>query len=380
VTKPDRMRFVVLGLSITSSWGNGHATTYRALLRELAARGHDVLFLERDVPWYASNRDLPDPGFCRTELYSSLEELKTRFAREVRAADVVIVGSYVPEGVAVGQWVIRTARGVTAFYDIDTPVTLAKLSRGDEEYLSPALIPQYRLYFSFTGGPTLRFLERHYGSPRARALYCSVDPGLYYPEPERRRKWDLGYLGTYGEDRQPALNALLVDPARQWHGGHFIVAGPLYPAHLKWPKNVARVDHLPPGEHRAFYNAQRYTLNVTRADMVRAGYSPSVRLFEAAACGTPIISDRWDGLDTIFKPGAEILLATDTQEALRVLREMPEQERLRIGDRARRRVLAKHTAAHRAAELERHVLEYLDVTKSRLVRVDLSTVAARSRL
>src|SRR5579884_906793 len=241
--KHERMRFVVLGLSITSSWGNGHATTYRALLRELAARGHDILFLERDVPWYASNRDLPDPGFCRTELYSSLEELKTRFAREVRAADVVIVGSYVPEGVAVGQWVIRTARGVTAFYDIDTPVTLAKLSRGDEEYLSPALIPQYRLYFSFTGGPTLRFLERHYGSPRARALYCSVDPGLYYPEPERRRKWDLGYLGTYGEDRQPALNALLVDPARQWHGGHFIVAGPLYPAHLKWPKNVARVDH-----------------------------------------------------------------------------------------------------------------------------------------
>jgi len=380
VTKPERMRFVVLGLSITSSWGNGHATTYRALLRELAARGHDVLFLERDVPWYASNRDLPDPGFCRAELYSSLDELKSRFTREVRAADVVIVGSYVPEGVAVGEWVIRTARGVTAFYDIDTPVTLARLARGDEEYLSPALIPQYRLYFSFTGGPTLRYIERHYGSPRARALYCSVDPAIYHPEPDRRKRWDLGYLGTYGEDRQPALNALLVEPARQWHGGRFIVAGPLYPAHLKWPKNVARVHHLPPGEHRAFYNAQRYTLNVTRADMVRAGYSPSVRLFEAAACGTPIISDRWDGLETIFKPGSEILLAAEASESLRLLREIPEEERLRIGDRARRRVLAKHTAAHRAAELERHVLEYLDVTKSRLVRVDLSTVAARSRL
>src|SRR5438105_3256140 len=114
------MDIVIIGLSITSSWGNGHATTYRGLVRELEQRGHHVLFLEHDKPWYADNRDMPHPPFGRTELYASVEDLRRRFEREVREADLVIVGSYVPEGVAVGEWATRTARGVTAFYDIDT--------------------------------------------------------------------------------------------------------------------------------------------------------------------------------------------------------------------------------------------------------------------
>ena len=181
-----RLRIVVLGLSITSSWGNGHATTYRGLVRELTRRGHDVLFLERNVPWYASNRDLPHPRHGRTALYLNLDELKRRFADEIQDADLVIVGSYVPEGVEVGRWVTQTAQGVTAFYDIDTPVTLAKLARGDEEYLSPELIPEYQIYLSFTGGPILERLEQDYGSPMARALYCSVDPERSQPHSSPR--------------------------------------------------------------------------------------------------------------------------------------------------------------------------------------------------
>src|SRR4051812_26556987 len=139
----DRLRIVIIGLTITSSWGNGHATTYRGLVRELVRRGHEVLFLEHDKPWYASNRDLPNPPFGRTELYESVDDLKIRFESDVRVADVVIVGSYVPQGVEVGHWVVQTADGVTGFYDIDTPVTLAKLARDDFEYLSPELIPSY---------------------------------------------------------------------------------------------------------------------------------------------------------------------------------------------------------------------------------------------
>src|SRR5215210_2946345 len=216
-TRP-RLRIVILGLSITSSWGNGHATTYRGLVRELAGRGHDVLFLERDVEWYANNRDLPRPPHGRTMLYRDLSELKRRFVAEIEDADLVIVGSYVPEGAQVGEWVTRTARGVTAFYDIDTPVTLAKLERGDEEYLTRALISDYQLYLSFTGGPTLQRLEQEFGSPMARPLYCSVDPDLYYPEPASIR-WDLGYMGTYSDDRQPALSRLLMEPARAWSEG-----------------------------------------------------------------------------------------------------------------------------------------------------------------
>jgi spore maturation protein CgeB len=352
------LRIVILGLSITSSWGNGHATTYRALVRELTARGHDVLFLERDVEWYASNRDLARPPHGRTALYRDINELKRRFSAAVEEADLVIVGSYVPEGAEVGEWVTQTARGSTAFYDIDTPVTLAKLARGEAEYLTTRLIPQYQLYLSFTGGPTLERLEQEYGSPMARPLYCSVDPALYYPEPSTIR-WDMGYMGTYSDDRQPGLSRLLLEPALAWRDGRFVVAGPQYPRTTRWPRNVHRIQHLPPARHRRFYNAQRFTLNLTRADMVAAGFSPSVRLFEAAACGTPIVSDYWDGIETLFEPGEAILIARSSAEALEWVRDLPETERVAIGQRARSRVLSEHTAAHRAAELETYATQVL---------------------
>lgn len=351
-----QLRIVIIGLSITSSWGNGHATTYRGLVRELVALGHEVLFLERDVPWYADNRDLPHPPYGRTELYTTLDELRERFAGEVREADLVIVGSYVPEGVAVGEWAIAQAQGICAFYDIDTPVTLAKLERGDYEYLAPELIARYDLYLSFSGGPILQQLEEQYGSPCARPLYCSFDPELYFPQAGELH-WDLGYLGTYSDDRQPPLEKLLLDPARQWSQGRFCVAGPQYPDTVQWPPNVERIAHLPPAQHRAWYNAQRWTLNITRQDMIRAGFSPSVRLFEAAACGTPIISDYWDGLDSFFEFDKEILVARSPGDTLRYLHEIPDEERRNIGERARMKVLSQHTATHRAGELESYALE-----------------------
>jgi spore maturation protein CgeB len=354
--------YVFLGLSITSSWGNGHATTYRGLVRELAARGHRVLFLERDLDFYAANRDLPEPSYCTTRLYRSLDELRDCHTREVRDADLVILGSYVPDGVAVGRWLTSVARGATAFYDIDTPVTLAKLARGEHEYLSSALIPAFDLYLSFTGGPTLRVLERRYKARRAVALHCSVDPDLYYPE-EVPLRWDLGYLGTYSEDRQPALEQLLLEPARQWPLGLFHVAGPQYPKELRWPTNVEREVHLAPRDHRAYYRAQRFTLNITRRDMIAAGWSPSVRLFEAAACAVPIISDSWDGLDTVLCPGKEIVIARSPEEVLAHLQGSDEEERRRVGERARRRVLSEHTAAHRAERLERLTAELRESRK-----------------
>jgi spore maturation protein CgeB len=353
-----KMKIVILGLSITSSWGNGHATTYRGLVRELVRRGHDVLFLERDVPWYASSRDLPEPPWGTTALYGSLGELHERHGEAVRDADLVIVGSYVPDGVRVGEWVQQEARGVTAFYDIDTPVTLAKLERGDHEYLHPRQIPHYDLYLSFTGGPTLKRLEREFGSPCARVLYCSFDPELYFPEPQET-EWDLGYMGTYSDDRQPSVEAFLLETARAHPQGRFIVAGPQYPDTARWPANVTHEPHLPPAQHRAFYNSQRFTLNVTRQDMVRAGWSPSVRLFEAAACGTPIISDRWPGIESLLVPHQEILLVDRTIDVLDILQRCGEQERLRLAERARARILAQHTAAHRAEELEAHAAQLL---------------------
>jgi spore maturation protein CgeB len=350
------MSIVMLGLSITSSWGNGHATTYRGLARELAARGHRVLFLERDAPWYAQHRDLPQPPYARTELYGSQAELHERFAHDVREADLVIVGSYVPDGAEVGRWVVETARGLTAFYDIDTPVTLARLATNDCPYLDKELVRRYGLYLSFTGGPTLIRIERELGAQRALPLYCAADPREYRPE-LRPMRWDLGYMGTYSRDRQPAVERLLTEPARREPARRFVVAGPQYPAELAWPANVERLEHLAPDAHRAFYNELGFALNVTRADMLAAGWSPSVRLFEAAACGTPIITDSWPGIDELFEPNHEILIARTTEDVLRYLRDLGEGERRAIGARACIRVRSSHTAAHRAADLERYARE-----------------------
>jgi spore maturation protein CgeB len=346
------LRIVVFGLSITSSWGNGHATTYRALLRQLAARGHRITFFERNVEWYRQNRDLADADYCDIRLYESVDELISGYSTLVTECDAVIIGSYVPDGVRVARWLLAHASGLTAFYDIDTPITISDLKAGRCQYLEPELIPEFDLYLSFTGGPILREIEQSFGARCSRLLACSVEPSMYYPEAGMGQRWQLGYLGTYSVDRQPKLEDRLVRPAQKFPDRRFAVAGSLYPEELSWPANVDRIDHLPPSEHRQFYNLQQFTLNVTRQDMITAGYSPSVRLFEAAACGTPVISDRWIGLDTYFEPEREILLADNAEECCKILRDCGETERQAISRRARRRVLAEHSAAERARQLE----------------------------
>ncbi len=341
---------IFIGLSLSSSWGNGHATTYRALLRGLAAIGQDVLFLERDVPWYAGNRDLPDPDFCELAFYGSVEELAQRFGPRIAAAKAVIVGSYVPNGIAILDVVLERAGGVTAFYDIDTPITLAALDKGQEDYVAIRQIPALDLYFSFTGGPTLDRLATRFGARRPRALYCAVDATRWQPM-TTDLQWDLGYLGTYSPDRQPALEQLLLQPARRLPRMRFVVAGPQYPDGTEWPANVERLEHVAPADHAVFYAAQRFTLNITRAAMIEAGWSPSVRLFEAAACGTPIISDRWRGLGDLLPQREAILIADASDDVVSALNGIAEPDRRAIADNARAIVLADHTGIARARQM-----------------------------
>lgn len=353
---------VICGLTISSSWGNGHATTWRALVRGLARHGHRVTFFERDVPWYAAHRDERPPEGCELVLYRDLEELVRHHGARIRDADAVIVGSYVPDGVELGRFVVRTALGVAAFYDIDTPVTLAKLSRGDYDYIDLSLMRQYDLYLSFTGGPVLDRLERRYGVKRAAPLYCSVDPERYLPD-AAEVNIALGYLGTWCADRHAKLAALLLDVARVLPDQRFSVAGAGYADRSGWPANVAHREHVAPRDHAAFYGAQRLTLNITRADMVVAGYSPSVRLFEAAACGVPIATDQWEGLSDLFVPGEEVFVVTNTSDVVRLLETTDDKVRARVGGAARARVLAEHTADHRAAELIDHLVRTLDTSE-----------------
>lgn len=374
----ERLDVVVLGLTLSSSWGNGHAVTYRALLKALAERGHSILFLERDVPWYASHRDLERPDFCELRFYDSLDAL-TQFTPRIASADAVILGSYTPEGAEIGRWLARTANGVLAFYDIDTPVTLAQLAEGRCAYLARRQIRHFQLYFSFTGGPTLAKLERDYGSPAARALYCSADPALYRPV-EAERKWDLSYLGTYSEDRQPTLERLLIEPARLLPHKRFVVAGPQYP-NITWPENVERIDHVDPSEHARFYAQSRFTLNVTRRDMVAAGWSPSIRLFEAASCGTAIVSDEWDGLGDLFEIGKEITVVRTAEDVVAALKKSESDVRA-MGRAGRARVLAAHTPHHRAEALEgelRAAMARQSRPRRSVRRMPMESVASRKR-
>lgn len=351
------MKIVILGLSISSAWGNGHATTFRALCQALHKRGHRIVFFEKNSEWYQGNRDLPNPSFCDLNIYESWGEVAQRVRRELIEADVAMLGSYFPDGVAAAQLIAESAVPVKTFYDIDTPITVSKLrEEGATEYLNAEQVPGFDVYFSFTGGPMLREIEERFGSPRAVPLYCSFDPEQYHRFPiEPSFACDLSYMGTFAPDRQPKIDLLLVEAARRLPEKKFIVAGPQYPESLRWPENVERIIHLNPELHAKFYSSSRMTLNVTRRDMVMAGYSPSVRLFEAAACGSCIVSDNWPGLDEFFVEGKEILIPQSTDEVLRYITQIEDAEMRRIGDAAQARVTAEHTSFQRALQFEKAV-------------------------
>lgn len=348
------MKIVIFGLAITSSWGNGHGTTYRSLCKALARRGHQIHFVEKDLEWYRNNRDLPNPEFCTVHHYRSWKECEGHFLRLTRDTDVTIMGSYFPDAIVATTALIEAGRGPLVFYDIDTPVTIEQLrAHGKAVYLEAAHIPYFAAYLSFTGGPVLRELEEHFGAKCALPFYCSVDPELYRPTHVRAEfQCDLSYLGTYAADRQPKLMHLLNEPAKMLPQSRFIVAGAQYPNAETWAPNVERVVHIAPPAHPAFYSSARFTLNLTRDSMVSAGFSPSVRLFEASACGAAIVSDSWEGLDQFLTPGREVLLPKNAQEVAYILRQYPEEERVRMALNARERVLAQHTSSHRAQQFE----------------------------
>jgi spore maturation protein CgeB len=353
------VKIVIYGLSITSSWGNGHATTYRSLSKALASMGHHVHFIEKDVEWYRSNRDLPQPEFCSVQLYDSWDDSARSLLQASADADAIIIGSYFPDAIAATRELLNAGIGPLIFYDIDTPITMSQLrASGRTDYLEAWMIPHYSAYLSFTGGPVLRELEDCFGSPHAVPFYCSVDPDLYRPLPAREiYRCDLSYLGTYAADRQANLTRFINGTAALLPERRFLVAGPQYPVETMWRTNVDRVIHVSPRDHPSFYSSSRFTLNLTRAEMVAAGYSPSVRLFEASACGAAILSDAWDGLAEFLTPGEEILLPRDEYEAASILRNLSEEERIRFGRRARERVLSEHTSRHRAAEFENVVAQ-----------------------
>jgi len=349
------MNLVVFGLTISSAWGNGHATPWRGLCRALAARGHHVTFFERDVPYYAAHRDAPEPAGCDLRLYADWNDIYDAARDAVTHADVAIVTSYCPDAQDAADLVLDAPRPLRVFYDLDTPVTLARLAHGERvDYLPVDGLGPFDLVLSFTGGRALDALKSELGARAVAPLYGSVDPAAHHPVPtDPDRHFDFTYLGTYSPDRQPALEELFINPARHRPSQRFALAGSMYPADgFPWQPNIFYLSHMPPTDHPSFYCSSGWTLNITRGPMAEMGYCPSGRLFEAAACGTPVVSDWWEGLDTFFTPGIEILVARTTEDVLAAL-DLDPAARRQLGQSARARALAEHTAAARVEQLER---------------------------
>jgi len=347
------MKLVIFGLTVSSSWGNGHATLWRGLCSALARRGHRVVFFERDVPYYAGNRDLFQLPGGELVLYRDWDEALPPARRHVADADVAMVTSFCPDGIAAAELVLDSSVPLRVFYDLDTPVTLARLAAGQPvDYIGPRGLGDFDLVLSYTGGRALDELQRVLGARRVAPLYGSVDPKVHRPATvDDRYRALLGHLGTYAADREAPLRALFVEPARRLAHERFLLGGSMYDGSFPWQPNIFLISHVAPADHPAFYCSTRLTLNVTRGAMAEMGYCPSGRLFEAAACGAPVLSDWWEGLDLFFEPGSEILIAHNTDDALNALGRSP-AELARIARAARERTLVQHTAAARAVELE----------------------------
>lgn len=350
------MKIVIFGLTISSSWGNGHATLWRGLVRALTARGHRVVFFERDVTYYALNRDLhalPGDGLV---LYPDWEAVQGRAVRELADADVAVVTSYCPDASAAEVFVLDAPRAVRVFYDLDTPVTLAALGGGNRPaYVGPRGFADYDLVLSYTGGRALDDLHSRLGARRVVPLYGHVDPEVHRPVPAEARFTNAySYIGTFAADRQAALETLFIAPARLRPELKMVIAGAQYPTEFPWTDNIFFVRHLAPPDHPAFFSSSRLTLNVTRAAMAAMGYCPSGRLFEAAACGTALVTDDWEGLAGFFTPGVEMLVASTTDDALAAL-DLSDAEIDRLARAGRERVLAEHTSAHRVVDFEKAI-------------------------
>jgi spore maturation protein CgeB len=349
------MKLVVFGLTVSSSWANGHATLWRGLARAWGLRGHELVFFERDVPYYAANRDLDRMPGGELVLYRDWDQTRPRALQELREADAAMVTSYCPDGIAATQLIAGESHdALKLFYDMDTPVTLQNLREGrGVAYIGPRGLRDFDLVLSFTGGLALDELRERLGAREVRTLYGHVDPHTHRRvAPMSNYRCALSYLGTYAQDRQAELEQLLVEPARRLPAQEFLIGGAQYPHDFPWTRNIRFVRHMPPSEHSGFFSSSRWTLNVTRRAMVVNGWCPSGRLFEAAACGTPVISDAWAGLESFFTPGEEIVVARTTQDVVDAL-ELSEGEVDRMALAAYERVLAQHTCEHRARELER---------------------------
>lgn len=352
---PEPLEIAFFGSSLVSAYWNGAATYYRGMLRALAARGHRVTFYEPDAYDRQRHRDIDDPPWARVVVYSAAgDEDVCRMLEEARAADVVVKAS----GVGVFDRLLERAvpdlRGPSrqvVFWDVDAPATLDRVHRNPADPFVE-LIPCYDLVLTYGGGEPVARAYKQLGARDCVPVYNALDPETHFPvAPEARFEGLVGFLGNRLPDREARVEEFFLRAA-VLSSGRFVLGGAGW-EDKPMPPNVARVGHVYTRDHNAFHSSTRAVLNISRESMARYGYSPATRVFEAAGAGACIVTDAWEGIELFLEPGAEVLVAQDGAEVAAHAAALTPKRAREIGMRGRRRILAEHTYAHRAVQVER---------------------------
>ncbi len=351
---PEQLNIAFFASSLVSAYWNGAATYYRGIVRALAARGHRISFFEPDAYDRQSHRDMPDPDWANVIVYPAQREDDAYAALEqARYADLVIKAS----GVGVFDRLLEEAvldlkspRTRVAFWDVDAPATLDRVRRDPADYFA-GLIPRYDMIFTYGGGPPVVAGYRELGARKCAPVYNALDPDTHFPAgPVQRYEGALSFLGNRLPDREARVEEFFLKPAASCDVP-FVLGGAGWDG-KPMPSNVRYVGHVYTRDHNAFNCSAMAVLNISRESMARYGYSPATRVFEAAGAGACVISDTWEGMELFLEPGEEVLVARDGEEVARILHDLTPERASEIGRRARSRVHAAHTYAHRAAQLE----------------------------
>jgi spore maturation protein CgeB len=348
------MNIAFFGSSLTSAYWNGAATYYRGLVRALHERGHRVTFFEPDAYDRQQHRDLPDPSWAEVVVYPPDEAAVHRALERARGADLVVKAS----GVGVFDELLEAAvldlqrpETLVAFWDVDAPATLARMG-GDAYDPFRSLVPRYDLVVTYGGGDPVVRAYRALGARACHPIYNGVDPTTHHPvPPDPAFDATLAFLGNRLPDRERRVETFFLEVASALPHETFLLGGSGWQDKAR-PANVRYLGHVYTRDHNAFNRTPRAVLNVSRDSMASTGFSPATRVFEAAAAEACLITDAWEGIDRFFEPDREILVAASGEEVVEHVRTLSTARARSIGERARRRALAEHTYASRAAELE----------------------------
>jgi spore maturation protein CgeB len=350
------MRISFFGSSLVSSYWNGAATYYRGLLKAMAALGYQVTFYEPDAYERQKHRDIPDPDWARSMVYPATEDGWRRALDEaIGEADLIVKAS----GVGVFDAELETAipdiapaRAMIALWDVDAPATLESIAADPRNHLRQA-IPRYDLVLTYGGGQPVVSGYLRLGARQCVPVYNGVDPHTHFPTPERSAfACDLSFLGNRMPDREARVEEFFLVPASRLPNRKFLLGGSGWDT-KQLPANVSLAGHVGTADHNAFFCSSLATLNINRDSMARFGFSPPTRIFEAAGCGSCVVSDAWPGIEEFFEPNREILVAHGGEGVAALLEELSPPDARHIGLAARRRALAEHTYGARARQVAR---------------------------